>query len=73
MVLAIAACTLAQAAAPQFDAERLRSLAKLPMINLGSGFGADTEAGFTLTGEPLDPTWRSPSNRLAALGEKLKT
>jgi tetratricopeptide (TPR) repeat protein len=72
-ILATSAWVLTYGAAPQFDAERLRSLAKLPMINLGSGFGAETELGFTLAGEPLDPNLRTSERKLSWLEGQLKT
>jgi tetratricopeptide (TPR) repeat protein len=64
--------SVAYAAAPKFDAERLRSLAKLPTVNLQIGFDILTELGFTLSGEPLDLSkLKPPSARVAELRKAL--
>jgi tetratricopeptide (TPR) repeat protein len=70
-LLVLASTSLARAAAPRFDAERLRSLAKLPMANVEVGFNVFAEEGFTFGGEPLDLSKLKPPAEKAVELRKL--
>ena len=72
MIFVLSALWTAQAAAPKYDPEKLRSLVKLPVIRLEMGFGLDRQLGFTFGGEPLDLSkLKPPATRIAELRKEI--